>query len=86
MTTRSISLLGATGSIGDSTLDVVLRHPDRFAVVALAARSQWEKLAVLCRRFSPKLAALLDETPPGCSPRRLRAPASGPASSPVPRG
>jgi 1-deoxy-D-xylulose-5-phosphate reductoisomerase len=60
MNRRSISLLGATGSIGDSTLDVVLRHPERFTVVALAARSQWEKLAVLCRRFSPQVAALLD--------------------------
>jgi 1-deoxy-D-xylulose-5-phosphate reductoisomerase len=60
MTPRSISLLGATGSIGDSTLDVVERHPDRFSIAALAARSQWEKLAELCRRFSPQLAALLD--------------------------
>ena len=60
MTPRSISLLGATGSIGDSTLDVVERHPDRFSIAALAARSQWEKLAELCRRFSPPLAALLD--------------------------
>jgi 1-deoxy-D-xylulose-5-phosphate reductoisomerase len=60
MTPRSISLLGATGSVGDSTLDVVARHPDRFSMAALAARSQWEKLAELCRRFSPQLAALLD--------------------------
>jgi 1-deoxy-D-xylulose-5-phosphate reductoisomerase len=60
MTPRSISLLGATGSIGDSTLDVVERHPDRFSIAALAARSQWQKLAELCRRFSPELAALLD--------------------------
>ncbi len=60
MTPHSISLLGATGSIGDSTLDVVARHPGRFSIAALAARSQWEKLAPLCRRFSPELAALLD--------------------------
>ena len=60
MSRRRVSVLGATGSIGDSALDVVLRHPDRFAVAALAARSQWEKLAALCRRFAPEVAALLD--------------------------
>ncbi len=57
---RRISLLGATGSIGDSTLDVIARHPDRFTVVALAAHRHWEKLAALCRRYRPLVAALLD--------------------------
>jgi 1-deoxy-D-xylulose-5-phosphate reductoisomerase len=57
---RRVSLLGATGSIGDSTLDVILRHPDRFEVVALAAHRHWEKLADLCRRHRPQVAALLD--------------------------
>ncbi len=57
---RRISLLGASGSIGDSTLDVIERHPERFSVVALAAHRQWEKLAVLCRRHRPEIAALLD--------------------------
>ncbi|NDP42483.1 MAG: 1-deoxy-D-xylulose-5-phosphate reductoisomerase, partial [Aromatoleum sp.] len=57
---RRISLLGATGSIGDSTLDVIARHPDRYAVAALAAHRQWKKLAELCRRFRPQVAALLD--------------------------
>ena len=57
---RVVSLLGATGSIGDSTLDVIARHPDRYAVGALAAHRQWEKLAVLCERFRPEVAALLD--------------------------
>ena len=60
-TMRRLALLGATGSIGESTLDVAARHPDRFAVVALAAHRNWEKLALLCRRFRPELAALLDE-------------------------
>jgi len=60
MTMRRLSLLGATGSIGDSTLDVVARHPDRFEVAALAAHGQWQKLARLCRRFRPPVAALLD--------------------------
>ncbi len=57
---RQVTLLGATGSIGDSTLDVIARHPARFAVAALAAHRQWRKLAVLCHRFRPQYAALLD--------------------------
>ena len=51
MTLRKISVLGATGSIGDSALDVIARHADRFAVTALTAQGQWEKLAELCRKF-----------------------------------
>ncbi|MFO1396940.1 MAG: 1-deoxy-D-xylulose-5-phosphate reductoisomerase [Burkholderiales bacterium] len=57
---RRVTLLGATGSIGDSTLDVIARHPDRFAVEALAAHSNAGKLAQLCRRFRPRFAALSD--------------------------
>jgi len=57
---RRVSLLGATGSIGDSALDVIARHPDRFAVAALAAHRNAKKLAALCRRFRPAIAALLD--------------------------
>ena len=57
---RTLTLLGATGSIGDSTLDVVARHPDRFRVAALAAQPNWDKLARLCRTFRPRYAALQD--------------------------
>ncbi len=57
---RASALLGATGSIGDSTLDVVARHPDRFAVVALTAHSQCGQARELCRRFRPRYAALCD--------------------------
>ena len=57
---RKLTLLGATGSIGDSTLDVVARHPERFTVIALAAHSNAAKLADLCRRFRPAYAALSD--------------------------
>ena len=60
MILRKVSLLGATGSIGASTLDVIARHPERFDVVALAAHRQWEKLAELCRRHRPRVAAMLD--------------------------
>jgi len=57
---RRVSLLGATGSIGDSALDVIARHPDLYAVEALAAHRNAGKLAALCRRFRPAVAALLD--------------------------
>ena len=60
MILRKVSLLGATGSIGASTLDVIARHPERFDVVALAAHRRWEKLAELCRRHRPRVAAMLD--------------------------
>jgi 1-deoxy-D-xylulose-5-phosphate reductoisomerase len=57
---RNITILGATGSIGASTLDVIARHPDRFAVVALSANRQWRPLLELLAQFRPPYAALLD--------------------------
>ena len=57
---RNIAILGATGSIGASTLDVIARHPDRFAVTALAANRQWTPLLDQIARFRPPYAALLD--------------------------
>jgi 1-deoxy-D-xylulose-5-phosphate reductoisomerase len=60
LTRRTLTLLGATGSIGDSTLDVVARHPERFAIAALAAHRNGAKLLELCRRFRPRFAALAD--------------------------
>ncbi len=57
---RGVAILGSTGSIGQSTLDVIARHPDRFRVVALAARHQWQALAAQCARFRPALAVLAD--------------------------
>jgi 1-deoxy-D-xylulose-5-phosphate reductoisomerase len=57
---RTLALLGATGSVGDSTLDVVARHPGRFRVAALAANRNHVKLLALCRRFRPRIAALAD--------------------------
>ncbi|KAA2286251.1 1-deoxy-D-xylulose-5-phosphate reductoisomerase [Arenimonas fontis] len=57
---RTIALLGATGSIGGSTLDVVARHPDRFRVGALSAHSRVEELLSLCARFRPEAAVVTD--------------------------
>lgn len=58
---RVLTLLGSTGSIGRSTLDVVARHPERFRVFALAAQRQWELMLEQCRVFRPAHAVLLDE-------------------------
>ena len=60
MTPQVLTILGSTGSIGESTLDVVSRHPEKFRVFALAGHKQVEKLAVQCRTFSPEYAVVAD--------------------------
>jgi 1-deoxy-D-xylulose-5-phosphate reductoisomerase len=55
---QRITILGATGSIGASTLDVLARHPDKYRVVALSAHSRVDELAVQCRRFRPQGAVV----------------------------
>jgi 1-deoxy-D-xylulose-5-phosphate reductoisomerase len=57
---KRLTILGSTGSIGESTLDVVARHPGRFEVVALAARRSDGKLAAQCEQFRPRYAAVAD--------------------------
>jgi 1-deoxy-D-xylulose-5-phosphate reductoisomerase len=57
---RRLTVLGATGSIGQSTLDVVARHPDRFEVFALSAHRQHEKLLAQCLQFKPQYAVMGD--------------------------
>ena len=61
MTRRTISILGATGSVGSSTLDLVERHPERFEVMALTAAKNVASLADAARRTSAKLAVIGDE-------------------------
>jgi 1-deoxy-D-xylulose-5-phosphate reductoisomerase len=56
----NLAVLGSTGSIGKSTLDVVARHPDRYRVTALTANSQHELLFEQCKVFQPRYAVLLD--------------------------
>jgi len=53
-----VTVLGATGSIGCSTLDVISRHPQRFSVYALTAHRQIEKLEALCLAHNPKIAVV----------------------------
>jgi 1-deoxy-D-xylulose-5-phosphate reductoisomerase len=57
---KGVSILGSTGSVGEHTLDVIARHPDRFRVVALGANRNASKLAEQCARFSVPYAALAD--------------------------
>jgi 1-deoxy-D-xylulose-5-phosphate reductoisomerase len=72
---KRISLLGSTGSIGVSTLDVVGAHPDQFAVTALAAGRNITLMKQQIERFRPRLAAMIDEAH-ACELRRLLGPAS----------
>ncbi|NWE72148.1 1-deoxy-D-xylulose-5-phosphate reductoisomerase, partial [Pseudomonas gingeri] len=58
---QRLALLGATGSIGDSTLDLVARHPEHFSVFALTAHHNIDKLCRLCLAFRPEVAVVADE-------------------------
>lgn len=58
---KNISILGSTGSIGVSTLDIVRRHPDKFKVCALAAGKNVEVLATQIKEFSPSLVSVHDD-------------------------
>ena len=55
---QHITILGATGSIGVSTLDVLARHPERYRVYALTAHSRVEQLAAQCAQFRPEVAVV----------------------------
>lgn len=55
---QAVTILGSTGSIGTSTLDVIDRHPDRYSVFALTAATQVDLLLTQCRRFSPTYAVM----------------------------
>jgi len=55
---QNITVLGSTGSIGAATLDVIARHPDRFAIHALTAHTKVAELASQCMRFRPAVAVV----------------------------
>jgi 1-deoxy-D-xylulose-5-phosphate reductoisomerase len=67
-TKQRLTILGATGSIGTNTLDVVARHPERYEVFALSAHQRVEELAAQCLRWRPRFAAVADAD----AARRLR--------------
>lgn len=59
---QRITVLGATGSIGASTLDVIARHPERYELFAASAFTQSARLRDICLQFQPRYAVLVDET------------------------
>lgn len=59
---KLVTILGATGTIGKQTLDVIARHPDRFSVFALTANASADVLFEQCRQYLPRYAVLLDES------------------------
>jgi len=61
VTLKAVTVLGATGSIGASTLDVIARHPDRYRVFALTAHANIDKLAELALRYRPRFVVANDD-------------------------
>ncbi|HET9663455.1 MAG TPA: 1-deoxy-D-xylulose-5-phosphate reductoisomerase [Burkholderiales bacterium] len=69
---QNLAILGSTGSVGVSTLDVVSRHPHAFRVIALTARNQADLLYEQCRTFKPDYAVMLDPLAAAALERRLK--------------
>lgn len=59
--TDSVAILGSTGSIGASVLDVIRRHPDKYRVSGLSANANLAAMAPQCAEFNPELAVMADE-------------------------
>ncbi|MCG8992387.1 1-deoxy-D-xylulose-5-phosphate reductoisomerase [Laribacter hongkongensis] len=68
---QRITVLGATGTIGVNTLDVIARHPERFSVFALTGHRQVDRLAGQCRQFRPQVAVVADAAAAGELARQL---------------
>jgi 1-deoxy-D-xylulose-5-phosphate reductoisomerase len=58
---QGVTILGATGSIGASTLDIIARNPERFRVVAVSAHKSVAAMVRICQQFQPKVAVMVDE-------------------------
>ncbi len=63
---KQLTILGATGSIGQSTLDIVARHPDLYTIYALTANSSHQKMQQLCRQFKPPFVVMRDADSAQC--------------------
>jgi 1-deoxy-D-xylulose-5-phosphate reductoisomerase len=70
---QTLAVLGATGSVGVNTLDVVARHPDRFEIFALTAMRRADMLEQQCLHWRPRYAVLGDEAAAQALQQRLRA-------------
>lgn len=69
---QGVAILGATGSIGANTLEVLALHPNRYRVVAVSAYSQVERLFAQCLRFEPALAVMVEPAAAEHLMRRVR--------------
>ena len=72
MTRQRLAVLGSTGSIGVSTLDVVARHPERFEVVALTAATRVDAMVAQCAQFRPRVAVMASAAHAAELARRLK--------------
>jgi 1-deoxy-D-xylulose-5-phosphate reductoisomerase len=73
MPRQTLTILGSTGSIGESTLAVARRHAGRYRIHALCAHRQWQKLLVQCQEFTPRYAVLGDAADAARLSAKLRA-------------
>ena len=73
MKKQRLTVLGSTGSIGTSTLDVVARHPERFKVFALSAATQVDLLLAQCAQFRPRYAVMASAPHAGALAEKLQA-------------
>jgi 1-deoxy-D-xylulose-5-phosphate reductoisomerase len=73
MNKQTLTILGATGTIGVNTLDVVARHPERFEVFALTGATQIDKLHQQCLQFKPRYAVMTEEHAANALREKLRA-------------
>ena len=62
MQRQRVTVLGSTGSVGVSTLDVIARHPEQFEVFALSAATKVEDMLAVCARFQPRFAVMASPT------------------------
>ncbi|MBL0148955.1 MAG: 1-deoxy-D-xylulose-5-phosphate reductoisomerase [Ideonella sp.] len=72
MTRQRVCILGSTGSVGMSTLEVVQRHPDRYEVFALSAHRRVDELVAQCRQWRPRFAVLASADDALHAQRRLQ--------------
>ena len=73
MKKQRLTVLGSTGSIGTSTLDVVARHPERFEVFALSAATQVDLLLAQCAQFRPRYAVMASDPHASALAEKLKA-------------
>ncbi|MCZ7140530.1 1-deoxy-D-xylulose-5-phosphate reductoisomerase, partial [Salmonella enterica subsp. enterica] len=70
---QRVTVLGSTGSVGVSTLDVIARHPEKFEVFALSAATKVEEMLAQCARFRPRFAVMASPPHARQLAERLRA-------------